>query len=223
MHCHEIYFMTEGTAGAMTAFAGTQSWQGAELERWMKEAGDWMEQGGRSRYIAEAMIHAPELVSYDKDPVTGVVTWYDDLSGEFILSDEKTNLCFNATNGVHSGWVDGIADTKEELARLLNLPEWYEINSYGRDIHTDWKGRVEKAQKELPLLFAQYGYKNTSTGDPAVIIGTRISILKDIIGWWDRCPNACRMQGLPPKEQLEREIANMRKSLADIKKARQGG
>jgi hypothetical protein len=68
MHCDEIYFMTEGTAGAMTAFnsATGQAWKDEELEEWMRRAGEWMEQGGRSRYIAEAMIHAPSLLSYDK-------------------------------------------------------------------------------------------------------------------------------------------------------------
>ncbi len=217
MHCHEIYFRQQGTAGAMTAFNGAtgQAWKGKELDEWLKRAGDWMEQGGRSPYIAEAMIDEAKLLSYDKDPVTGKVTFYGDLSGAHVLSGPDENLVFTATSAVDCGFADGIADNEAELAKLLDLPEWNEISDYGRKIAKDWYATVDKANGEVQRLMNRLQYAGTGSGDPAVMIGKRIQILQDILRWADRCPNC--LQGLQ-REDLEREIRELRKELADMKK-----
>jgi hypothetical protein len=218
MHCDEIYFMTEGTAGAMTAFnsATGQSWQDEELEEWMRRAGDWMEQGGRSRYIAEAMIHAPILLSYDRDEETGKVTFYNDLSGEFDLSGEEENLVFNASNALHCGFSDGTADTEEDLAKLLDLPKWHEKTDYGRKISEEWIELVDKAQADCARLRARLSYLGTGSGDPVVIIGKRIQIFEKMIRWQERVPSmGCSGYST---EQLRREIRELRKQLADMKK-----
>jgi hypothetical protein len=218
LHCHEIYFTTEGTAGSMTAFGGGVSLTGEELERWLQGAGDWAEAGGRSRYMAEAMIHAPKLLSYDKDPVTGKVTWLNDLSGQYILSRETENLTFNSSNAVHCGFADGIADTEADLARLLDLPEWHELSSVGRDAAEEWNNIVKRANEELPKLAKQLDYKNTGTGDQRVIIGTRIRIYEQLIRWSERAPNPYQRSGLPPKSELERRVTELKKQLADMRK-----
>jgi ClpP class serine protease len=219
-HCEEIYFMTEGTAGAMTAYAGTTAWSGEELQEWLRRAGDWMEEGGRSRYIAEAMIHAPKIVSYTRNPDTGEVTFFNDLSGEKVLSDEKTNLVFTASTAVDCGFADGIADTEEQLAKLLDLPEWHEISDYGRKLEREWKATVEQAGRDIPRLAARLEYKGTGSGDPVEVLATRIRIYEDLIRWVDRCRNCAMMNGVPPKDVLEREVKDMRKQLADMKKRR---
>ncbi|MHC4218407.1 MAG: Clp protease/crotonase-like domain-containing protein [Planctomycetota bacterium] len=219
MHCDEIYFMKEGTAGAMTAFnSGTgQAWKDEQLEEWMRRAGDWMEQGGRSRYIAEAMIHAPMLLSYDRDPDTGDVTFHPDLSGAVVLSDEEQNLVFNSSVALDCKFSDGTADTEEQLAELLDLPAWHEKSEYGRKISEDWVELVKKAQDECRRLNAQLSYLGTGSGDQVEIIGKRIQIFEKMIKWQDRAPNA--VQGrVPPKEQLKREIKELRRQLANMKK-----
>jgi len=218
MHCDEIYFMTNGTAGAMTAFAGTKSWSGAELDLWLTNAGDWMESGGRSRYIAEAMIHSPNLLSYDKNPDTGKVTFYNDLSGETILSRAGENLVFTASNALDSGFSDGTANNEQELAELLDLGEWNEISDYGRRIAKDWQDTVKRGQSELALLQQRLAYAGTGSGDPVEIMGNRIKIYEKFMRWQQRCP-PCTM-GMPPKEQLQREISEMRRDLARMKKRR---
>ena len=220
MHCDEIYFMTNGTAGAMTAYAGTTAWSGKELKEWQRRAGDWMEAGGRSRYIAEAMIHSPNLLSYDKDPVTGEVTFYNDLSGETILSRSGENLVFTASTALDSGFSDGTATSEQELAELLDLPEWYEISDYGRKIAESWQKNVKTAQRELRLLQSRLSYAGTGSGDPIEILGARIKIYEKFVRWHDRCPNCTQMAGLAPKEQLQREIQVMRKDLGDLKRRR---
>ncbi|MHC4106792.1 MAG: Clp protease/crotonase-like domain-containing protein [Planctomycetota bacterium] len=223
LHCDEIYFMTEGSAGAMTAFGGGKSWQGEELEKWLHHAGEWAKAGGRSPHIAQAMIHAPLLLSYDKDPETGEVSWYNDLSGEFTLSDAKENLVFTSSIAVHSGFADGIADTEKELAELLDMPKWREINEYGREIAGDWYATIDRWQEESPKLQARLSYAGTGSGDPIEILGKRIQILQQALRWHDRLGEVAKYVGLPPRDSIEREIKQLRKEIADIKKARRGG
>jgi hypothetical protein len=222
MHCNEIYFMTEGTAGAMTAFNGGtgEAWEGEQLDEWMDRAGNWMEANGRSRYIAEAMIHAPILLSYDRDDETGEVTFYNDLSGNTVLSREEENLVFSSSTARHSGFSDGTADTEEELAALLDLPRWYEKSDYGRKIAQEWFDTVEQAQKDVPLLQQRLGYAGSGSGDPVEIMGKRIQIYKEFLRWHSRLGETAQYMGLPPEDYLEREIANMRKELAEMKRRR---
>jgi ClpP class serine protease len=212
-NCNEIYFYTTGTLGAMTGFAGGVSLQGEELQLWLTSAGNWMESGGRSRYIAEAMIDDEKLLSYDRDPVTGEVTWHNDLSGKVVLSDAKTNLVFTATTAMDSGFADGIADTPEQLAKLLNMPKWHEKDDYGRKISKEWLDTVDKAKAEIPLLFARYSYKGAAEGGKAKL-GAQITIIKELIRWWDRCPNVCFLSNVPPKKELERQLEEMKRALA---------
>jgi hypothetical protein len=220
MHCDEIYFMTNGTAGAMTAFnsATGKAWDGDELEEWQTRAGEWMEAGGRSRYIAEAMIHSPNLLSYDKDPDTGKVTFYNDLSGETILSRDGENLVFTASIALDCGFSDGTASNEQELAELLDLGEWHETSDYGRRIAKEWQDLVERGQRELQLLEQRLSYAGTGSGDPVEILGTRIKIYEKFLRWKDRCPPCT--QGMPPKEDIKREISEMRRELANLKKRR---
>lgn len=213
LHCDEIYFMTEGSAGAMTAFAGDSAWKGEELRKWLETAGRWAEAGGRSPYIAHAMIHHPRMLSYDKDPETGEVTFYPNLSGQFVLSDENDNLVFTSSQAVHSGFAQGIADTEEELAKLLDLDEWYETSQESRRMAREWQRLVETAEIEIPRLAARLDYEGTGTGDDIIVMNKQIQNLRELINWWRRCPNVCTMMGVPPVKQLERAIEELRRAV----------
>ncbi|MEE9130946.1 MAG: hypothetical protein V3T84_13080 [Phycisphaerales bacterium] len=215
--CDEIYFMTDGTLGAMTGYSGTTALKDEELEAWLKTAGQWMENGGRYLYIAHAMIHAPSLLSYDKDAATGEVIWHNDLSGEHVLSDEESNLVFTSGRATDCGFADGIADTGEELAELLHLGEWREIDTYGRSVAKDWQDTVKKAEEEIPRLLAR---RNMVTGTPERRIGALIRIDEALIKWIDRAPAIAKRMIPASKDFLEREIRELRKQLADLRKRR---
>ena len=159
------------------------------------------------------MIDDEKLLSYDKDLATGEVTWHNDKSGAVVLSDEKTNLVFTATTATDSKFADGIADTPEQLAKLLNMPKWNEKDDYGRKISKEWLDLVDQAKEELPLLAARYQYKNAVDGGK-VKVGTQIQIIKELIRWWDRCPNVCFLSGLPPKEDLQRQLEELKRALS---------
>jgi hypothetical protein len=200
---------------------GTTSLQGAQLAAWMDSAGKWFEAGGHNggKYIAWAMIDDVALLSYDKDPQTGEVTFYNDLSGKHVLSDAKQNLVFTAETALHCGFSDGTAGSTEELAKLLDLPKWHELTDYGRRIAADWKRTCETAQREIPLLIERMGYAGRGQRDAQVVLGKRIQILQDLIRWVDRCPNVA-LQMLPEKPVLERQLEEARKEMADMKRQR---
>ena len=218
MVCDEIYMMTEGTAGSVTSIYGNLQ---HVPEKEAQPSIDYLvriaKEAGRSEHIARAMKLKKYLCSYDKDPQTGEVTFYGDLSGEFVLSDAESNLCFNSTNALHCGFSDGTADTEEDLAKLLDLPRWHEKSDYGRRIAKKWRGTVEKAKEEIPRLLARRGYWKSS-GSAEERIGALIQIDLALIRWIDRAPNVARGK-LPPKEFLEREVKELRKQLADLKRA----
>lgn len=220
LHCDEIYFKTNGAAGSMTMFAGQTAISGAELVAFLERIAEVARVGNRHPYVVQAMVTAPLICTYDKDPETGEVTFYNTKEGQYMLSDEKNNLTLNSSNAYHCGFADGIADTETELANLLGLNEWYEIdNGVARRIHERWMTTVESAQKAIPDAFSRYQIAMASASEPEVKLGTLISVLKELIGWWKRAPNVA-MMNLPPAEQLERQLADAQKQLADIKKAR---
>ena len=107
---------------------------------------------------------------------------------------------------------------EQELAELLDLGEWNEISDYGRRIAEDWQKTVETAQRELRLLEQRLSYAGTGSGDPVEILGNRIKIYEKFLRWKDRCP-PCTM-GMPPKENIKRQISEMRRELANLKKRR---
>lgn len=220
LHCDENYYMSFGALGAITMFAGQTAASGPELQAWLERCGEVAEAGGRNRYVVQAMIHAPLLVSYDRDETTGDITYYNTLEGEFDLSDEVNNLTLNASNALHSGYSQGTADTEQELARLMQLPEWKEAaNGIGRKISSEWLATVEKAQDEVPKLVQRLNYKGSGSGDAAVMLGSQIQILQEILRWYDRCyPVVVYEVGLPgDKAPLERQLQEMRRQLAQMR------
>jgi len=222
MACSEIYFMTEGTAGSVTTVRGTASVSEEEAMPGIEALVETAKRNGYSEHVARSMKLNKYMCSYDKDPVTGDVTWYGDLSGEYILSDDKSNLCFNSSNALHCGFSKGTADTPEQLAKLLDLPEWREISTYGRKIAKDWQDTANRATEEIQKLMARRGYWGTS-GDAVERIGKLIRIDEELLRWIDRAPNIAIYNFGLDKEQIQREIVELRKRLADIQRDQRRG
>jgi len=220
IHCDEIYYRTEGNAGAMTMWAGGVSVKGPALQEWLNRASRWAEIGGHDPAIVRAMIHAPELCSYDVDRETGEVTVYDDLSGEYVLSREDQNLSLTSSTAVHCGFADGIADTREQLAELLNLESWNE-DFYARELHEDWIATIERGRKDIPKIIGRMQLVEQSNLEPIAKIGRQIDLLKKLVMWWDLAPNLLTYElPVPPKEVLERQIRQLQKQASDLRRNR---
>jgi len=211
LHCDEIYFMTVGAMGSAVMFSGQTSISGAQLEAWVKDFGDVAEAGGRNRIPAECMVTRTRMASYDKDPETGRITWYPDMRGEYDISDDTQVLTLNAQNAMHSEFIDGIADTTDELAVLLDLPEWHEINDEGRRIHKRWIDNVEACKREVPRIMRDIQIKPEDQ---------QLVLLEKLLRWYDRCEPVMLYEFNGPgggKEELRRTIERLRRQ-----RARQG-
>lgn len=208
LHCDEIYFMKVGAMGSAVMFAGQTSISGPQLDAWVKDFGDVAEAGGRSRIPAECMITRTKMASYDKDPDTGRVTWYPDMRGEFRISDDTQVLTLNAENAMHSDYIDGIADTTDELAVLLDMAEWHEISDEGRRIHRRWKDTVEACKEDVPRILRDLSIKPEDQ---------QLVLLEKLLRWYDRCEPVMLYELNGPgggKEELRRAIERLRRQRA---------
>lgn len=217
LHCDEIYFQTVGALGATTMIRGADSVQGKSLEQFMNDMGAVVESNGRPSFLLDAMVKADRILTYVKDPVTGKVTFYDHftkLPGEVVLSDEKDNLVFNASNALDCGLSKGTADSNEELAVLLGLPEWYEISDYGRKMAGAWqklyKDCTEDVQKQMRRMDIQ------RAGGNAEQLQAQIQIGEKLLSWAKRCKPCTDGVGID-EETIERYLKEWRRALAEIR------
>ena len=205
LHCDEIYFMRVGAMGSAVMFAGQTAISGGELDAWLEKFSEVADIGGRNPIIARCMVTRTAMASYDKDE-SGKVTIYPDMQGEFNLSDDKNVLTLNVDNAIDCGYADGIADTTEELAVLLDLPEWHEVNDSGRKIHERWQRNVKQCRERIPRLQAEL-QRNPEKA---------ITLLKELLGWYSRCyPVLVYEMGLPPDpDPIRRQIEELRRQRA---------
>ncbi len=225
MQCDEIYFRSMGALGAAMMIRGRDSVYGEPLDKFRDELGAIIEKNGRPRMVFEAMVLAKPVLTYTKDPVTGKPTFHDKvtgLPGEVVLSDEKDNLTFNASNALDSGFSKGTADTDEELAKLLGLKEWYEVSDYGVKMATNFQKLYEECEKDLQLQQQRLNIERAGGADEQIAV--QIQILEKILAWHKRC-KPCIEANLGPQavEQIQKELKELRKRLGEMRKAQQGG
>lgn len=218
MACDEIYFMTEGACGSVTTVRGIESVPEEEIRDHIREFVEMAEANGISEHIARAMKLNKYMCSYDKDPETGEVTFYGDLSGEYVLSDSESNLCFNSSNALDCGFSDGTADTGEDLAKLLDLPRWNEKSDYGRRIAAKWQRTCKEAKGEIPRLLTRLNYWK-SAGDYEERIGGLIQIYSELIRWCERAELVTLFEFGLDKNELENQVEQLRKELADYRRS----
>ncbi|NBX25893.1 MAG: hypothetical protein EBQ99_07570 [Planctomycetes bacterium] len=206
MHCREIYFMKFGTMGSITKFQSTESGQvsatGRDLEAWIERVAEVAEGADRNGDVGRAMVYSPIVVSYTKDPKTGKVTFYRDASGEVMLSDEKDNLTFTATSAMDCGYINGVADTEQELFEAMQLtPGSYEVNPSGKKISDAWQKTLERCKEQAISIQQDL---QLAGGNDAAAIGKRIKLYKQMQDIWRQAPPvAMGMEGggflIPPE------------------------
>ena len=144
-----------------------------EQERWIWELEQVLTRGGRSPLFAGAMTRPNRHLSFDRDEETGEVTYYSDGSGATTLVDFGDTLTLDADQAIESGFGDGIADTEAELATLLDLPEWVEVDDYGRKIAARWHETYERSSREINELYGELA-GNVQARDARQRIGLQI-------------------------------------------------
>jgi len=221
INLEELYFMKKGNFGGAVAFSSdgrgrTQSLQGPELERLLKQAEGWARNGGHDPLLLRAM-QVPTDLSCDID-ANGVVHWRNDLQGQYIVSTKEGEhiLTLNSLDAVKYGLASGVADTKDELARLLGAVdgEWVEVGKDADEHQRQFREAVAEASVAAAKIFAQL--------DMALQAGELAKArryLGQLKGWARRAPSLEEYGAIgktPPLnrelfEQIEEQIEKLRK------------
>jgi hypothetical protein len=118
----EFYMMPEGNMGSATMWSGAmQAGSGAGLEQMFIAMEKASLSGKKDFKVMRAMqVMAPLSANIDEN---GRVTFFQDLSGQYIINPEGRVLTMNAADAVKFGIAKGIAGTREELVKAMGLTE----------------------------------------------------------------------------------------------------
>lgn len=210
----EIYFMSKGNFGAAVAFtsdgSGAAALEGDQLEAVLRFGEELSKEGNHDPLIMRAMQKEMNL-SCDIDEY-GRVTWYDDLSGEQVVSTDSRVLTFNAIDAEKYGLSRGIADTKDELAALLQAGEWVEVGQDAEAQMVEFRENVARAEVEIGEAF-----QKLQIALEAGEFGRARRYLGELRSWARRAPSWTEYSagGAPPLtrdvfRQIERQIDELR-------------
>ena len=198
--CDEIYFRRSSNFGSITMWSG--NFQGAaepEMSAWITQIEGVLAKSSRTPLFAAPMVVFAAQLTYDIDEETGKITYYDNLTGEFVLSDGQSVevLSITAEQADHCGLSDGTADTLEELAALLDLDAWNEIDDKGRKLAKNWKALSEQATEEITRLFEEFN-GNVEARTNGERIMKQIQAGKSLLTWANRVGESAMNYGLAP-------------------------
>lgn len=180
----EMYYRERGYLGSITMYSGDieNVASDAQLYAWIRELQGVMAKSSWNPLVAGSMVKSIETFSYDKDPVTGKVTYYDDMSGADVLSNSRQNNMLSADEAKDCGLSDGTANNGDELAKLLNLDEWIEIDQFGREIANDWWKTLESWKEgQQDLMERVQGNVEGSTQKQRLV--NQIKAIEELIRW----------------------------------------
>ena len=199
MHCREIYFMKTGSLGSITMFAGDKSAQGKELEAWIARVAEVSEGAGRNAQVGRCMVYSPLVVSYTKDAKSGKVAFFDNDTGEHMLSDDKDNLTFTEDVALDCGFSQGTADTEEELFKIMQLKtNSYVVNPLGKKVGDAWEKTIADSTKARARILTEWDIKGASQGEVGQI-SQRLKLLDEMLRIWEKCePVAMGYEGGGP-------------------------
>lgn len=154
--CENIYFMSKGNFGAATAFSGgaggAKAVEGENLERIIYLMEKISARGGYNPLIMRSMQVEQEL-SADIDS-NGVVTWRPDSLGRYLVNPKGKILTFNAQSATQLKFADGVADTKDELLRLIiGDQEWIEVGQDADEFAIKTRDETFRAELEIASTF----------------------------------------------------------------------
>lgn len=206
----EFYMMPEGNIGACTGWSGNLvAMKGQGLEEVLAMMENASRLGKHDYRIMRAMeILEPLSANIDED---GNVTWFQDLSGKYILNDGKTILTFNSKDAVKFKFAKGIASTKEELAKVMGLNEVEWVGKAASDYIDNNMRETDKVAKRIAELQAKYEMALNAARqlqDPqlrAQELGKARQALNEMKRWVSVNPNLAQFTGLTREWFAEQE------------------
>lgn len=220
--CDRLIWKSHGALGAITMHSGGRPVPDETEERWITMLKALLRESGHSEYWARPMVRNDSWISYTKDPVTGECEFFGSPQGtsdEIVLSELGENIVLNKDAALDCCLAEAVADNKEQLAKALDLPAWKELGT-GQQLHDDWMRAVEQCKEYMRRSNAELG--RLGEYEPMIALRKRIDIYKRWITWWKRAPNQMRMLGVPPVEQLEAMIEELKLELRRMAEGRRG-
>jgi len=158
-NCEEMYMTDQGNIGAAVAFVQTgpgqtQAAQGADLEQILALGAELSRRGKRNPLILRAMQVFMDL-SCDIDD-NGIITWRDDDKGEYVVNRKERILTLNSIDSVKYGVARGIANSKDELMKVMGVTEWAEVGQAGEEYQQQFRKNVATVQARTNELLAKF-------------------------------------------------------------------
>lgn len=155
---NEFYFFDKGNIGACTGWSGALvAVKGIQLEEMLVQMEKASVLGGRDPKIMRSM-QIMEPLSVTKDPVTGEIKWFQNLSGQKVINGSDRVLTMNSEDALEYGLSKGTANTKDDLVRAM-LGANAEFEIVGQDV-SDYvdnfmreQDRAEKIAIEVAIKY----------------------------------------------------------------------
>ena len=186
-----------------------------QLYGWIKELQGVLAKTSHTPAVAGCMVKSREQFSYSIDPETGKITYFYDSSGDHVLSTNMQNLMLSPQEALDSGLSDGTADDGEQLAKLLDLEEWIEYDTFGRDIAKKWQDTLKEFEEIGPKLREQLG-GDVDGQTRRQQIGNQIKAGEDLLRWAKKLGETAEMMGLH-----EENIVRIKTLIENLKHERQ--
>lgn len=234
----EHYFMSRGSYGACTGWFGAlQGMKGRELEEVVYMMERVSAKGGYDPKIMLAMQVTDDLrpggapLSYDKDPVTGAVTFYQNTEGDYVLNTKERILTFTSETAEHCGFSKGTADSLDDLAKAMGMTEvtwvgeWvagvdYPVCRAERTMR-EFRDKTERDSNNVRQYFTLYQQavqiaRATPLEDRGTFVGRARRELNKIVKMVDNNPNmALFILNMYP-EDFPKWVAEQEKMLRDL-------
>lgn len=216
----DIYFMSKGNFGAATGFFmqgnRAQAVEGRELEEVIFMMERIAARGGHPPIVMRAMQVEQEL-SADIDE-NGVVTWRPDLDGQYIVNPKGRILTFNSQDAMRYKFAKGVADTKDQLMRLIvGDTEWVEVGQEAEAYQREFRDNVFAAQVEIGALQARMNLEIQAAQSARTQeernrhIGAARRHLSQVRSWVRRAPSLEVYFGLTPERlrEIDEQLRDM--------------
>jgi hypothetical protein len=212
-----MYYTSLGEVGSCTGYQGspTNPLSPAGQQVMIDEMEKVLARSSRTPYLAACMFRLHRWLTYDKDPITGEITYYDTVGGEgeFQLSTGN-NITLSANQAFDAGLSDGIANTEDELLALLHLED-AEINRHGEELFHSWKKSVQEFKDTINEVYVLFQYGDQRANTEKKMINSQIKAGEKLLKWSKKLGEVALYNGLDEErvKMIERQILDLRRAL----------
>lgn len=221
--CEEIYMMTNAPIGACTGWFGAlQKVEGKDLAQVLKDMEDVSRWGKHEPLVMRAMqICEPDFPRNDLTAdidADGTVTWYDGNQGEHMVCRKEDILTLNSLDAVKFKVARGVADTKDQLAKLLGCTEWVEVGQEADKLQVAFRDNIKLAETKFNELYQkiqiamQFAQGAATDQERNAQVGRALNFLREMRGMVRKSPALAEYYGYSMRvlDQIEEQIKALR-------------